>query len=145
MKTFSRDWNMFTAGFVWAFACGAFLSLVVCSWSFSKGQDREQEKTCPDPLVEMAEYRTVVHSLDRCSNRLDEEQQDNFQMKDSVDHWTYIARLTHTVDEEINCMLLIEKATRDFREVCEDDLYVFQAAVDEACWCPYEAEHWWWQ
>jgi hypothetical protein len=102
------------------------------------------ELSCPDPLLEMAEDRTVVHALDRCSDRLDEEQQDNFDMKDQVDHWSYIARITNTVDEEINCMLLIERATRDFREQCEDDLYVFQAAVDEACWCPYEAERWWW-
>ena len=98
------------------------------------------ERSCPDPLLEMAEYRTVVHALDRCGERLDEERDLNFDMKDQVDHWSYIARITNTVDEEINCMLLIEKATRDFREACEDDLYIVQAEVQDECWCPLPVE-----
>lgn len=87
--------------------------------------------------VHLDEYRTVVRSLDRCNWRLDEEQQDNFQMKDEVDHWSYISRLVNSADPDTACMLLIAKATRDFLWESEDDLYQCQSIRDRECWCPW--------
>jgi hypothetical protein len=114
--------------------------LLIMEIADGKREIESLKRSCPDPVVEMAEYRGVVHALDRCHDRLDEERDLTFDMKDQVDHWNYIARITHTVDEEINCMLLIERATRDFREQCEDDLYIVQAEVQDECWCPLLVE-----
>jgi hypothetical protein len=137
MKPFSRDWNMFTGGFLWAFACGSLMGCVVFSWIFSDSLDKQQEKKCPDPLMEMAEYKWVVHSLDRCNGRLYEQQQDNFVMKDEVDHWHYISRLVDSADPDTKCMILVERATRDFRWEAEDELYRCQEAWARECWSPW--------
>jgi hypothetical protein len=119
----------------WMLIVGCFL--MACGPDF----DSAKELKCPDPIVEMAEYTTVVHSLDRCNWRLDEEQQDNFQMKDAVDHWDYISRLVDSAHPDVQCMLLIEQATRDFREQCEDEVYICEATRMDECWCP-EDIHW---
>jgi hypothetical protein len=86
----------------------------------------------------MEEYRQIVRSLDRCNWRLNDEQEDNFNMKDEVDHWSYISRLVNSADPDTECMLLIAKATRDFLWEAEDDLYRCQEIRNRECWCPWE-------
>jgi hypothetical protein len=107
-------------------------------WRIAKEHERADRAEVGrlDPVVEMAEYRGVVHALETCGDRLHEQQVLTLDMKDQVDHWNYIARITHTVDEEIQCQQLLDRATRDFRWAWEEDLYTIQAQVEDECWCP---------
>lgn len=121
------------------FIMGIF-TLLVMEIADGKREIETLKRSCPSPVVEMEEYRGVVHALDRCYWRLDEERDITFDMKDQVDHWNYIARITNTVDEEINCQLLIEKATLEFRDDAEEDLYQCWEVQRDECWCPFETE-----
>lgn len=138
MKAFIKDWNMFTAGFMWAFVCGGLVATFVYSWTFSVGFDSAKELKCPDPLVEMAEYTTVVHSLDRCTQRLDENQQAVMDMRSELDHWGYVERMTDVgPDAEINCQVLLNRSLQDVWFEAEDDLYECWRVQRDECWCPF--------
>jgi hypothetical protein len=107
-------------------------------------QDRIEalERGCPNPVVEMEEYRGVVHALDRCYQRLDEEQQNVLGMRSELDHCGYVERITHLEhpDAEINCQGLLNRALQDVWFDAESALYDCYEVKRNECWCPFEEE-----
>lgn len=100
------------------------------------------ERSHLDPAREMVEYRTVVHALDRCYQRLDEEQQNVLGMWSELSHWNYVERITHMEhpDAEINCQGLLHRALQDVWFDAESALYDCQQIQRDECWCLFEEE-----
>ena len=112
-------------------------------WGVREPSGPALKKACPNPVVEMAEYRGVVHALEACGRRLDEEQQNVSDMRATVDHWDYLERAVYgnkSPDAEINCMVTMHQAFQDFWFDAEDDLYKCWQVQRDECWCPFEME-----
>jgi hypothetical protein len=120
---------------------GALTALLVGSVIYGQGLDEAEARfqDRPPPVVEMAEYRGVVHALDRCYQRLDEEQQNALGRRDELAHWRYVEDLTDLgPDAEINCQVLLHRALQDIWFDAESALYDCEQQRADECWCPFQ-------
>ena len=100
------------------------------------------KKACPNPVVEMAEYRGVVHALEACGRRLDEEQQNVLDMRAELDHWDFVEWEVRSggPDAEIDCQVLLARSLRRVWFDDEDALIACWQVQRDECWCPFEME-----
>lgn len=111
---------------------GVFLFMIVLSFIGPFGPDDSKipKKACPDPLIEMAEYKTVVHSLDRCNERL-------WEVNNILEENDYVYQQMEVVERFQPDTSEAEsiQICRECSDLCEERLFWCYYYRDEACIC----------
>jgi hypothetical protein len=93
--------------------------------------------TCPDPLVELAEYKTVVKSLDLCNERLHEVVFAAYENDYVIQQASVVERFQPDTSEADDIAICRECSAN-----CEEALQWCYFYRGESCFCLDEEEEW---
>lgn len=127
MKIGSHDWWVFTSGFLWAFACGAVVTMGVLG--FFGLYEGLNDRPCPPPkcdnTVPINEYRQIVRSYDNLNADLRE-------CVEYMDEQAYLIEQMHVVRR-----FMPDSTEAEMHQLCEDCSANCEDALD---WCYYYRE-----
>jgi len=138
MKIDREKWQHRMDGWVVGMIGGVLVFMAVLGFIGQHEDDvRLPVCTCPDPLVELAEYKTVVKSLDQCNNRLHQCVVDAYENDYEIQQNAVVERFQPDTSEADDIAICSACSAN-----CEEALQWCYFYRGTSCFCLDEEEEW---